>query len=167
MTVQELSEVRLAAEDDGAAIIQLLREMHGETGIGRFDPQRVAIAIIAGIARRGGVIGVIRSPGRGAGRVIEASIGLFIGASWCSSDPHLFDLWSFVGEPYRRSTHQKAMIGFAKQAASDLGLPLVMTVVSNEATARKERLFERQLPKSGSLFIFNSPAPIPDMIEVA
>ena len=109
MAAQDLSDVRLAAAEDAAALVQLMRQMHGEIGIGRFAAERAMIAITAGIARQGGVIGVIR--GRSG---IEASIGLFIGTGWCSGDPHLFDLWSFVGEPYRRSTHAKSMIHFAK-----------------------------------------------------
>jgi hypothetical protein len=149
------SDVRLAQPADEEPLMALLAEMHAETGIGRLDPARVRIAIRAGIGRQGGVVGVVRGP-----EGVEASIGLFIGSSWYSPDAHLFDLWSFVGEPHRRSPHAKSMILFAKQAAVDLGLPLVMTVVSNESTARKERLFERQMPRSGSIYTFNNGTPV-------
>lgn len=150
MSSTEFSDVRLAMAWDAGPIIDLLEQMHAETGIGRFDRDRVLLAVQAGIARSGGVVGVVRGPDG-----VEATIGLFIGSSWYSADAHLFDLWSFVGEPYRRSAHAKSLLGFAKQAATDLRLPLIMTLVTNEHTARKERLFERQLPKSGSIFMYD------------
>lgn len=146
-----MADVRMATPADLDPLIELLREMHAETGIGRFDPERAQHAVVAGISRKGGVVGVVRS----SEGIVEASIGLFIGLNWYSSDPHLFDLWSFVGEPYRKTTHAKLLIGFAKSAALDLGLPLMMTLITNERTQRKERLFERQMPKAGSVFAFN------------
>lgn len=150
MATADFSDVRLAHPADQEPLVALLEEMHRETGIGRFDADRVRLALQAGIMRQGGVVGVVR--GRDG---VEASIGLFMGQTWYSSDRHLFDLWAFVSEPFRRTTHAKSMILFAKQAAIDLGLPLVMTVVTNEHTQRKERLFERQLPKAGSIFVYN------------
>jgi hypothetical protein len=153
------SDVRLAVPADEGALVELLADMHAETGFGRFDPEVVTAVVRAGIERNGGLVGVIKNE-----QEIEGTIGLFLGGAnvlfgpqWCSRDPYIFDLWSFVAEPYRRSTHAKVLIQFAKNAALALQLPLMMTVVSNELTARKERLFERQMPRSGSLFMFNVP----------
>lgn len=154
MTKPEFSEIRIAKDADEDALVELLEQMHGESGFGQLDPQRVRAAVRAGIARQGGIVGVVRGDAE-----VEATIGLFIGSSWYSRDPHLFDLWLYVGEPYRKSPHAKSLIMFAKQAALDLALPLVMTVISNQQTARKELLFERQIPKAGSLFLWNAPAP--------
>lgn len=149
---QQPSIIRMAHPTDADGISELLHEMHAETGMGRLDEDRVRYTIATGIARQGGVVGVVR----GDDGHIEASIGLFIGNNWYSQDPHLFDLWAYVGVPYRKSTHAKSLIGFAKSAATTLNLPLMMTVIANGQTARKERLFERQLPKAGSLFLFNA-----------
>lgn len=149
---QALSDVRLAAPGDEDSLVDMLQEMHRETGLGKFDPDMVHVAVQTGIARAGGVVGVIRGP-----EEIEATIGLFLGSSWYSREPHLFDLWSFVAESHRRTTHAKSLIQFAKWAAVELNMPLLMTLVTNEQTERKAKLFERQMPKAGSLFCFTPP----------
>jgi len=159
------SIVRLASPDDDAELVELLHAMHAETGsLGRFDPEMVLYAVRAGIDRRGGLCGVIRSNDN---RRIEATVGLFMGGSWYSRDYHLFDLWTFVPERYRKSSHAKALIEFAKNAAVELRLPLMMTtVVTDHQTARRERLFERELPRSGSVFLFKPMVAVPVPVDL-
>lgn len=142
----------MAVEGDKEALLDLLRLKHDEDGIGSFDRSKVMLSIERGTVRFRAMIGVVR------GRIgIEASIGLFMGSPWDSSDDHLTDRWMFVHPDYRRSEHAKNLLIFAKRAAIELGFPLVMTTMLNETTANKAKLYERQLPRAGELFVYNPP----------
>ena len=79
-----------------------------------------------------------------------------ISQSWSSTDFCLEELLNFVRPRYRRSTNAKDMIQFAKRCSDELGIPLVIGVVSNERTAAKIQLYERQLGKlSGGVFMYS------------
>jgi ABC-type transport system substrate-binding protein len=137
------SEVRLATPADAEL-----------NGLAPIDEPMVRAALDRGISRDRAVIGVIRGAG-----VIEASVGLYIGNWWYSQNQHCEDLWNFVSEPYRKSEHAKALLQWAKHAASFLEKPLLMGVLSNERTQAKIRLYERQLgPQIGALFVVRTPA---------
>jgi hypothetical protein len=106
---------------------------------------------IDGILKSGeGVIGIIRRS------QIEAIMIMQISQSWNSTDFCLEELLNFVRPQYRRSTNAKDMIQFAKRCSDELGIPLVIGVVSNERTAAKIQLYERQLGKScGGVFMYS------------
>lgn len=158
----ESHTVRLAHPLDASGLIGLLQESHEESGsFGEFSPYKASALIAMGIAREGGIIGVIGQPGR-----IEASIGLFLTTAPLSNDAYITDMWCLVETPYRRSTRAKTLMEFAKWASNELGRPLVMQAISNEKTARKVELMERQLPKAGSLFVYE-PVAVAVTVEVA
>lgn len=147
-------EVETAVPADAPALLALLKLMHAETGMAPLDDLRVRQMIWRGVTQQEAVIGVIRGKGP---RHIEGSIGLFTDRLWYSARDHLADFWNFVAEPHRKSTHAKNLIEFAKWAALTVDRPLVMSMMANERTAAKLRLYERQLPKAGALFVFNAP----------
>lgn len=143
------STVRLAFPSDEESLVDLLRLKHVEDGVGSFDENRVRLTVHRGIARDFAMVGVIRGKER-----VEASIGLFVGGWWYSSDENLSDLWCFVHPEHRKSTHAKSLIEFAKWAATQLDRPLLMAALANETTARKVQLYERQFGKpAGSIFL--------------
>lgn len=144
------SEVTLALPSDEGAIMDLLRVRHQEEGVGSFDDECVLLTLRRGIYRNFAMVGVVR----GKGGAVEASIGLYVDQPWYSKEGYLSDRWAVVGVGFRKSEHAKSMLQFAKWAATELGFPLVMTMIQNEATEGKTKLYERQLPKAGSLFIF-------------
>ncbi len=146
------SPVRLAVFDDGPAILDLLRMKHAEDGIGAFDPAKVTRSVERGVLRYRAMIGVIRGRDR-----LEASIGLFLGSPWDSSDEHLSDRWMFVHPEHRRSAHAKNLLIFAKWAATELDCPLVISALVNDTTEAKVKLIERQVPKAGEVFVFRPP----------
>ena len=141
--------VKPAAPHDEREIVDLLRVKHIEDGLGKFDEEKVRLTVQRGLARDFSVIGVIRGK-----EVIEASVGLYITEPWDARDQILSDLWCYGAEPYRKSTHAKHLLEFAKWAARELEKPLMISCVTNEATARKESFFARHLPRGGSFFIF-------------
>lgn len=145
--------VALAAPSDTKALISILREKHAEDGIGVFDEEKALNAIARGLARDLAMIGVIRGH-----REIEASIGLFVETPVFSSTQVLGDMWLYVKGPYRKSTHAKNLLEFAKWAAKALEKPLLTSVIINEGTARKGQLYERNMEKAGAIFLFNHEA---------
>lgn len=152
-------KVECATPDDVSELMALLRLMHEEKGLAPWDETKVMGALRDGIGWKQGMIGVIRGP-----KMIEASIALFISSWWYSQAEHITDLWSFVHPDHRKSTHAKKLIEFAKEAATDLKRPLLMGVLNTEKTSAKVRLFRRQMPEAGSLFIFNGTLPDPIVV---
>lgn len=146
-------EVRLAKPEDEQALMAMLELRHTEDGLGKFDPSMARLSVRRGLMRDYGYIGVIRSASG-----IEASVGLFVTTPWDSSDFLLTDQWNFVSLPYRRSTHAKNLIQFSKWASHQLGLPLLMSKIKNDQTAGMARLYSRQLPECGALFLYDPKA---------
>lgn len=153
---KRISDIRLAHEEDEESLMVLLHEMHAENGMATLDEEKVRDVLHRMITRQGGVVLVIHGPDE-----IEAALGLAIGSWWYSQAHHLEDLFCFVRVGYRRSTHAKSLLEAAKHYALGLGLPLLMGVLSAEHTAAKVRLYRRQLPEAGALFVFNGVLPAP------
>lgn len=152
-----MTDVVCASIGDEESLMDLLRQMHRENGLTKLDDLKVRHMVQRLIHRRFGVIGVIR--GRNC---VEASCGLVLSKMWYSDEWQLEDLWSFVGEPYRRSSHAKLLIEFAKHYSMGIGIPLLMAVMSNDQTAAKVRLYKRQLPEVGAMFLFNGALSSPE-----
>lgn len=145
------SNVKLAHPNDEEALMAMLRMRHLEDGIGSFDEDEVRSTIRRGTMRDFSYIGIIRD-----GNTAVASIGLFVSGFWYSKDSHLCDFWNFVMPDYRRTTHAKNLLLFAKWMSEQLGTPLVMAKIDNPTTAQLIKLYERQLPRSGGLFVYNA-----------
>lgn len=99
-----------------------------------------------------GFIGVIGPVG-----ALEACIMLTLGSSWYSEDITLDEHLNFVDPNHRQSNHAKALIGYAKNASDQIGIQLIIGVLSTHRTAAKVRLYERQLTKAGNFFIWPTP----------
>lgn len=152
-------DIRLASPGDISEIMRLLNLMQAEIGLAPFDDKKVLELVTHMVLRRGGIAAVVRGPKR-----VEATIGLVLGSWWYSTACHLERLWDFVDPDHRRTTHAKDMISYAKRYAEGLGIPLVLESVVTPATEAKCRLYDRQLPARGKLFLFDprnpEPAPI-------
>jgi hypothetical protein len=109
-------------------------------------------AMVSRILDRGeGVIGIIRGLDE-----IEAIMLMQISQMWFTDEWSLEEVLNFVRPRYRRSTHAKSMIQFAKRCSDEIGIPLMIGVVSNERTAAKMLLYERQLGKPvGGYFLYS------------
>jgi len=143
--------VDVADASDCAEVIDLLRMKHGEDGLGRFSEERAHESVVRGaVTKNMARIGVIRGKTR-----IEATVGLFVDRPFDSIDQYLFDRWLFVHPDNRRSEHAKDLIIWSKKIALCLGVPLVLTTIVNQTTANKAKLYERQMPEGGKIFVFN------------
>lgn len=145
------SPVVKAKPADKEAVIEICKEDHFENGQFSLSPPKLE-AMVSRILDKGeGVIGLIRKSSE-----VEAVMLMQISQFWYTQDYCLEEVLNFVRPQYRRSTNAKDMIQFAKRCSDELGIPLVIGVVSNERTKPKIELYRRQLGESvGGYFIYN------------
>ena len=142
--------VRLATPKDEEKILDLLMLMHEENGLFEMDNDSVREMVRKVLNRENGIIGVIDGEDE-----IEAAVCLVIDKLWYAKTWCLNDVFNFVAPKYRRSTRAKSLISFAKNYSDQVGIPLLMGIVSNVRTEAKIKLLERQLQKAGAFFIYN------------
>ena len=142
--------VRLAAPKDEEKILDLLMLMHEENGLFEMDNDSVREMVRKVLNRENGIIGVIDGE-----EETEAAVCLVIDKLWYAKTWCLNDVFNFVAPKYRRSTRAKSLISFAKSYSDQVGIPLLMGIVSNVRTEAKIKLLERQLQKAGAFFIYN------------
>lgn len=144
-------DVRLAVEDDRAALVRLTNLLHEENGLFSLS-QRKRDALLDRYERReGAIIGVIGEIGRPV-----ASIYLSITQPEYTDDFVLSEVWNFVAPDHRRSTYARQLIAYAKQMSDLLKLPLCIGILSNHRTAAKVRLYEQVLQPAGRYFLYGA-----------
>lgn len=155
------SRVRRAVPEDYAAIWQLFDLLHKENamvGMSREKLDFILMRVLApetippgdtGLRGYMGVIGPVGGP-------LEGFILMCIGTFWYSNDLILEEYANFVHPDHRRSNHAKTFVNYAKKLAVEIGLPLVIGIISNQRTAAKVRLYRRQLPEAGAFFVYNA-----------
>lgn len=146
--------VRLARPEDEEPIYRLLLRLYEENALMAMSATKVRATIRAGTRGEGGIVGVID----GASGEIEASIGMALSCFWYTEEWHLNELWCFVHPDYRRSTHARRLIEFGKWCADRLSseekrVPLLLGIVTRHRLLPKLRLFQRQAPQVGAIFM--------------
>lgn len=144
--------VRIAEKSDEAEIIQLLHLMHSEGGLLPLDEECARQTFDRAFYRRGGIIGVIGAPGS-----IKALIYLLITRFWYTRESHLEEIFNFVHPDHRKSDYAKRLISFAKDCSDEIGIPLMIGVLTNSRLESKVRLYRRSLGNpAGAFFIYNA-----------
>jgi len=146
--------VRKAKVEDRDTILKICVQNHGENGQFSYSPKRVEGMVDRAFSGGGSIIGTV-----GNGR-IEGLILLVIGQHWYTDDFCLEEVMCYVLPEYRRSTHAKDMIKFGTRCSDELGIPLVIGVVSNERTKAKVELYRRQLGEPVGGYFIHRPAAI-------
>jgi hypothetical protein len=147
-------QVRLAVPKDADDIMDLLSLMHEENGLFEMDYDAVREMVLSVLSGKNGIIGVIDGE-----EGLEAAVCLVIDKLWYAKTWCLNDVFNFVAPKYRRSTRAKSLISFAKNYSDQVGIPLLMGIVSNVRTEAKIKLLERQMQKAGAFFIYNYGGP--------
>lgn len=144
------SIVRVAQPSEEQDVMRLCRSLHEENGIFDIDEDMVRAMLLRAFNRQGGIIGVIGEPGH-----LEAAIYMLLSHHWYSREPHLEELFNYVVPEFRKTSHAKSLIAFAKRCSEEMNLKLVIGVVSNIRTEAKVRLYQRQLgTPAGAFFVF-------------
>lgn len=152
ITATAPSRVRFAERCDRDDVLWLCRELHNENGLFEMDEEKVRDVVDSHLNRSGGIIGVIGQPG-----ALEGLIILRMGSPWYSNQTVLEELSSFVLPEFRRSTNAKDFIDFAKSCAHEIGVPLIIGIVSNHRTQAKVELYRRRLgAPAGAFFLANA-----------
>lgn len=136
---EDITDVLLQGEDEGFV----------------FPPDRTVILeyVKEIMNRNGGIIGVIYDHDN---KIVEGVIGLRLDKFWFSDQWFIKDIFMYVHPEFRRSTRAKCLIAFAKECAKKMNIPLLMGIMSNIRTEAKAKLYERQMNRAGSFFVFNN-----------
>ena len=131
--------------------MEMCRELHAENGIFNLSEKKVRELLHRAFGRKGGILGVIGSPGQ-----LEGMIYLLMSSMWYTDDPCWEELYTFVRPAYRRSRNAVDLLHFSKWAAEESGYPLFIGVISNKQTERKVQLYQRQFSQpAGNFFLFD------------
>lgn len=139
--------IRTATPDDYQELFRISLLLHAENGQHPLSIERTKATIWRGCNRDQSIIGVI-----GPHDNIKAMLILQIQTLDYSDDLRLVEIWNYVRPDARKSDFAKRMLRFAKRCADESGLVLLMGILTNERLTEKERLYERELPKAGTLF---------------
>lgn len=147
-----MTTVRIATRDDEPEIIRLLHLMHAENGMMPLDEDCAREVFARAFNRQGGIIGVIGEPGD-----IQAMLYLLVTRFWFTRDNHLEELFNYVRPDHRKSDFADTLITFAKKCSDDIGIPLVIGVMTNRHMAQKVRLYRKSLGyPAGAFFVYGA-----------
>ena len=145
--------VRKAHRADEPEVMEMCRALHAENAMFAMNERKVREMLDRAFNQQGGIIGVIGPTGN-----IQAAIYMLISSFWYSDEYCLEELFSYVRPEFRRSSNAKDLVEFGKHCSKEIGIPLVIGVVSNIRTQAKVGLYKRQLSEPvGAYFAYNMP----------
>lgn len=136
---------RIISKDEENNVMQLCHKLHEENGIFTMDDNKVRAMMARAFDRQGGILAGIGEKGN-----LEGLLYILLSSFWYSNDPHWEELFLYVVPEKRKSRNAVELLRFAKWCADESGFPLFIGILSNQETARKELLYERQLRVEGS-----------------
>lgn len=150
--LDEPSPVRFADPCDYDELLAMCSRLWAENGLFEVSETKVRQMLDGHYERKGGIIGVIGDPGH-----LEGAVSLAMSQMWYSEQWLLQEKFCFVLPEFRRSTNARHLIQFAQKCAVDIGVPLIMGIISNERTEAKVRLYCRQFggKPTGAYFMSN------------
>lgn len=160
LSVVEPPVVRLAAKVEEEELMEMCREIHAENGLVSMSEDKVRGMLNKAFNREGGIVGVIGKPG-----ALEGIIMIVMAKFWSSDDDHLEELFSYVRRPFRtkfngpatiKMPHAEALVNFAKKCSDEIGIPLVIGIITNKRMSGKVRLYRSILGyPAGAYFVVN------------
>lgn len=141
----DAARVRIATRRDEDALLDLCKHEHAENGTGAFSPDKALMMIRRAFdphRNDPAIIGVVGH------ETIEGGICLVVDAPWNAEEPYIDCVWQHVFSGYRRSSHARDLIAFARRLSEPspvgLGLPLRMRIVAGAKTEQQTRLYTRE-----------------------
>ena len=148
-------KIRTGTPEDIYEMMDLALMACEENGFVNPDKTKLMTELWQALNLNYGMVGII---GKENGP-IEGAILLRIGPMWYSHDMVVEEKAIFIHPDHRGAKEGRArkLVEFAKQAADELGIPLLIGVLSNKRTEGKIRLYERQLGKpTGAFFLYGA-----------
>ena len=123
-----------------------------ENSLTTVNPTKLLGEVWASLNLDNGIMGLIGTD------PIEAGILLRVEALFYSDEKCLLERAIFVNSDYRKGgSRAKLLCEWAKGAANDLGLPLVIGILTSQRVEAKIRLYERQFGEpSGAYWIYGA-----------
>lgn len=146
--------VRIGTPEDVDDIMNLALSACEENGFVEPNPAKLLAEIWPALNFDRGLVGIIGDPNKPEGAVL-----LRIGSMWYSDHDVLEEKAIFIHPEYRSAKGGRArrLCEFSKQVSDELGIPLIIGVLSNNRTKAKVRLYERQFGEpSGAFFLYNA-----------
>jgi hypothetical protein len=148
-------KIRVGVPGDIHQLMELAMDASKELAFVNYDPEKILAEIWAALHQEGGIVGVIGEPGQ----QIEGAVLLRTGAMWYSSEKVLEEKGIFIHPDFRsiKGGRGRRLCEFAKRVSDQLGMPLIIGILSDDRTEAKSRLYERQFGKpSGAFFLYGS-----------
>ena len=146
--------VRVGTPEDLEGCMELFIRANEENGIDEIAPEKLFNIVWPSLHQDGGVIGVIGP----VGEKPEGVVLLRIESLWYSDAPVIAEKLVFVHSDYRSAKGGRArkLCEFSKKVSDEMGMPLIIGIVSNDRTKGKVRMYERLLgPAAGAYFLYN------------
>ena len=147
------STLRIATPDEEEDVMEFCHELWDENGkdFFSFDPDKVRAILRRAFDKKLGMLAVIGDKGK-----LEAGALLTVDTYSYSSDWYLNEHFNYVRPAFRRSLHARTMVNWSMRMADQLGLLLLMGILSNHRTLAKVRLYRRIFPTgpAGCFFVY-------------
>jgi len=147
--------IRLGTPDDIHAIMELMELGTEENALVEPNPVKILHEVYSALCKDHGLVGVITSdPER-----IEGVVVLRIAQLAYSDHDVLEEKIVFIHPEYRSAKGGRALklCRFSKRVADELGIPLLIGVLSNKRTAGKIRMYEREFGQpAGAFFLYGA-----------
>jgi GNAT superfamily N-acetyltransferase len=143
-----------ATLSDLPEFMRLFKIMHAENGLFDYDEDCVLEAFNRVVKNKEGVIGVIKGP---LGDV-RAMLYLLLTRYWYTKQLHIEEIHNFVDPQWRKTNYADALLRYAIHCQQQLGIPLVIGVLTGSRMEAKVRLYRRRLGMpSGAFFVHGAP----------
>lgn len=146
--------VRTGTPNDVHGLMDLALDACEENGLSSPNPLKLLTEIWSSLNLHHGIVGIIGEPGK----PLESAILMRTECLWYSDELSLVERAIFVSPQFRQAKGGRAskLCSFAKEAAKQLSLPLIIGILSNQRTEGKRRLYERTFGSpSGYYWIVN------------
>lgn len=147
--------VRVATPKDFEGVMHLASQVSRENGL--FEPtlDMVASEVWASLHHDHGIIGVIGPEGG----TLEGFVLLRVGNTWYSQAEIIEEKTVFVSPKLRsaKGGRGRKLCEFSKKVADELGLPLLIGILSNQRTRGKIEMYKRVFgDPAGAFFLYGA-----------
>ena len=152
--------VRLGTQEDMHEVMALMKLATEENAFIEPSMEKIAIATWGCLTRQNGLAGIATADGVG----IHGFIMITVGENIYSDKKFLEERVVFVHPEWRSMRYAlgKKLVNFGKRASDELGLPLLIGILSNRKTAAKVRMYRREFGEpAGAFFLYGSETGLP------
>jgi hypothetical protein len=149
-------EIWTGTPKDVDAVMEIAMMACEENGFVQPNPERLLTDIWPALNLEEGIMGLIGPKGT---REVQGAVLLRIGHLWYSDQRAIEERAVFIRPEYRSAKGGRArkLCEFSKQIADELGMPLMIGVLSNQRTAGKVRLYQRIFGEpTGAFFLYGA-----------